>query len=312
MVNQDRRFTSDITLPENSLGRTGLSVTKLGYGAMEVRGPRIWGGRPIEDAEAEQILNSVVDNGINFIDTANDYGRSEEYIGRFLSHRRDEFILATKCGCTVVRRDESTDDTPHVWTKENLLRGLNESLERMRTDYVDVMQLHNPSVEQCESGDLVTALQEMKEQGKVRWIGISATHPHLETYIGWRVFDSFQIPYSALEREHEELIQAASDSGAGVIVRGGVARGEPGAGLRNKDRWARWEAAGLDDLLNEGETPTSFLLRFTNAHRGMNTNIVGTMNVDHLKENIAAASRPLQADTYAQAKSRLDGVATNR
>ena len=76
----------------------------------------------------------------------------------------------------------------------------------------------------------------------MRWIGISATHPHLETYIGWGVFDSLQIPYSALEREHEELIQTASDSGAGVIVRGGVARGEPGAGLGNKDRWAIWEA----------------------------------------------------------------------
>jgi aryl-alcohol dehydrogenase-like predicted oxidoreductase len=82
--------------------------------------------------------------------------------------------------------------------------------------------------------------------------------------------------------------------------------------LGNKDRWARWEAAGLDDLLDEGETPTLFLLRFTNAHPGMNTNIVGTMNVDHLKENIAAASRPLPADTYAEAKSRLDGVATNQ
>jgi aryl-alcohol dehydrogenase-like predicted oxidoreductase len=85
-----------MTLPQNSLGRTGLSVTKLGNGAMEVRGPRIWGGRPIEDADAEQILNAVLDNGITFIDTANDYGRSEEYIGRFLSHRRDEFVLATK------------------------------------------------------------------------------------------------------------------------------------------------------------------------------------------------------------------------
>jgi aryl-alcohol dehydrogenase-like predicted oxidoreductase len=84
--------------------------------------------------------------------------------------------------CTVVRRDESTDNTPHVWTKENLFRGLHESLARMRIDYVDVMQLHNPSVDRCESGDLVTALQEMKEQGKVRWIGISATHPHLELY----------------------------------------------------------------------------------------------------------------------------------
>jgi aryl-alcohol dehydrogenase-like predicted oxidoreductase len=243
-------------------------------------------------------LNAVIDNGITFVDTANDYGRSEEYIGRFLSHRRDDFVLATKCGCTVARRNESTDDTPHVWTKENLFRGLHESLAR------------NPSVEQCENGDLVAALQEMKEQGKVRWIGVSATQPHLETYISWGVFDSFQIPYSALEREHEELIQAASDSGAGVIVRGGVARGEPGAGLGKKDRWARWEAAGLDDLLDEGETRTGFLLRFTNAHPGMNTNIVGTMNVDHLKENIAAASRPLPADTYAEAKTRLDSVPT--
>ena len=78
-----------------------MLVTKLGYGSMEVRGSRIWGGRPIDDATAEQILNAVVDSGITFIDTANDYGRSKEYIGRFLAHRRDEFVLATKCGCTV-------------------------------------------------------------------------------------------------------------------------------------------------------------------------------------------------------------------
>jgi aryl-alcohol dehydrogenase-like predicted oxidoreductase len=302
---------SDMTLPQNSLGRTGIPVTKLGYGAMEVRGSRIWGGRPIEDRDAETILNEVVDNGITFIDTANDYGRSEEYIGRYLSHRRDEFVLATKCGCTVVHRDDTTDDTPHVWTKDNLFRGLAESLERMKTDYVDLMQLHNPSVEDCESGDLVSALQEMKDQGKVRWIGISSTNPHLETYIGWGVFDSFQIPYSALERQHEELIQAASDSGAGVIVRGGVARGEPGAGLGSEDRWATWEAARLDDLLDEGETRTGFLLRFTNAHPGMNTNIVGTSNVEHLKENIAAAAKPLPADTYAEAKKRLDAAASD-
>ncbi len=300
---------SDMTLPQNALGRTGLAVTKLGYGAMEVRGSRIWGGRHIQDAEAETILGAVVDNGINFIDTANDYGRSEEYIGRYLSHRRDEFVLATKCGCTVVHRDDTTDDTPHVWTKDNLFRGLHESLDRMKTDYIDLMQLHNPTVEECETGELVAALQEMKEQGKVRWIGISATNPHLDSYIGWGVFDSFQIPYSALEREHEQLIQAASDSGAGVIVRGGVARGEPGAGLGNQDSWATWEAARLDELLDEGETRTGFLLRFTNAHPGMNTNIVGTMNVDHLRDNIAAASRPLPADTYAEAKRRLDEVA---
>src|SRR5690349_23599346 len=202
-------------LPTTTLGRTGLTITRLGYGAMEIRDTRIWGGRAVTDQEADTILNAVLDQGINFIDTANDYGRSEEFIGRFLSRRRAEFHLATKCGCTVVHKDADTDDTPHVWTRENLFRGLHESLERMKTDYVDLMQLHNPSVEQVEQGDLVAALQEMKQQGKVRWIGCSSTNPHITTYIEWGVFDVFQIPYSGLERAHENVITKAARAGAG-------------------------------------------------------------------------------------------------
>ena len=295
-----------MSIPSNVFGRTGLSVTKLGYGAMEIRGTRIWGGRPCSDEESETILNAVLDSGITFIDTANDYGRSEELIGKFIPHRRSEYVLATKCGCTVVHKDEHTDETPHVWTRENLFRGLHESLTRMKTDYVDIMQLHNPSVEQTETGALVAALQEMKTQGKVRWIGISSTNPHLETYIASGVFDVFQIPYSALERQHEDAIQKAHDSGAGVIIRGGVARGEPGEGLGNTDRWASWEKAQMDDLLDEGETRTQWLLRFTNTHPGMNTNIVGTKNPAHLADNVIAASAgPLSPDVYTEAKRRL-------
>src|SRR5437763_337910 len=237
-----------MTLEKRTLGRTGLQVTALGYGAMEVRGSRIWGGRPVTEGQAETILNAVLDSGINFIDTANDYGRSEEFIGKYISGRRSEYYLATKCGCTVVRRDDTTDDTPHVWTRENLFRGLHESLSRMRTDYVDIMQLHNPTVEQCEEGKLVEALQEMKQQGKVRWIGCSSTLPHITTYIGWGVFDVFQIPYSALERAHENVIGQAARAGAGIIDRGGVARGEPGVGLGSTDRWGKYEAAKLDEL----------------------------------------------------------------
>ncbi|GAC1556607.1 MAG: aldo/keto reductase [Herpetosiphon sp.] len=294
-------------LPTKTLGRTGISVTTLGYGAMEVRGTRIWGGRPVTDEEAGTILNAVLDSGINFVDTANDYGRSEEYIGRFLSRRRQEFYLATKCGCLVVPSDGPSDGTPHVWTRDNLFRGLHESLSRMRTDYVDLMQLHNPSVEECEKNGLVAILQEMRDQGKVRWIGCSSTTPHLQTYIDWGVFDVFQIPYSALEREHEPLIQAAADAGAGVIVRGGVARGEPGSGLGAQDRWAVWDRAKMDELLEPGETRTGFLLRFTNSHPGMSTNIVGTKSPEHLHENVAAAGQgPLPATTYVEAKRRLD------
>ena len=115
------------------LGRTGLNVTRLGFGAMEIRGTRIWDGRPVTGEQTETILNAVLDAGNNFIDTANDYGLSEEYIGRYIARRREEYILATKCGCTVVRRDEHSDDTPHVWTRDNVFRGLEESLRCLKT-----------------------------------------------------------------------------------------------------------------------------------------------------------------------------------
>jgi aryl-alcohol dehydrogenase-like predicted oxidoreductase len=298
-----------MTLQTQTLGRTGMQVTRLGYGAMEVRGSRIWGGRPVTDQQADTILNAVLDSGINFIDTANDYGRSEEFIGRFLAHRRSEFLIATKCGCKVTYRDEHTDDTPHEWTRENLFRGLHESLERMKTDHVDLIQLHNPSVEQVQSGDLVAVLKEMKAQGKVRWIGCSSTLPHIATYLAEAEFDVYQIPYSALERQHELVIEQAGKSGFGVIDRGGVARGEPGAGLGNTDRWQKFEQARLGELVEEGETPTGFLLRFILSHPQIDTTIVGTLQPDHLAENIRIASRgPLSSDVYAEAKRRLDAI----
>ncbi|HEY8686900.1 MAG TPA: aldo/keto reductase [Chloroflexota bacterium] len=291
-----------------TLGRTGFEATVLGYGAMEIRGQRIWDGREVTDGEAERILNAVLDAGINLIDTANDYGRSEEYIGRFISNRRDEYFLATKCGCTVVNAGDH-DETPHVWTRENLLRNIDESLARMKTDHVDLLQLHNPSVEQVEQADLVQVLQDIRASGKTRFIGCSSTYPHITTFIDWGVFDAFQIPYSALEAEQEEAITDASQAGAGVIIRGGVARGEPGEGLGQADNWRLLDAAGLDDLLAEGESRTAFLLRFTISHPDMDTTIVGTLQPEHLKANIQAAEAgPLPEDIYAEARRRLESA----
>ena len=296
-------------LQTSVLGRTGLNVTRLSFGAMEIRGSRIWGGRPVTDQQAETILNAVLDEGINLIDTANDYGRSEEFIGKYIAHRRSEYYIATKCGCTVVRRDENTDDTPHVWTRDNLFRCLNESLQRMKTDYIDIMQLHNPPVDITEQNQLVEVLKEMQQQGKVRFIAISTTLPHLPVYLGWGVFDTFQIPYSALEREHEEWISRAAEAGIGTIVRGGVARGEVGIGLGNVDRWKKFEEAKLDELREPGESRTAFLLRFTLSHPHAHTIIVGTLYSKHLQENIAAVKQgPLPGNVYEEAKRRLDRV----
>lgn len=297
-----------MSLAKKTLGRTGLEVTQLGYGAMEVRGSRIWNGRSCSDEQAETILNAVLDGDINFIDTANDYGKSEMYIGQFLSKRRDAFYIATKCGCHMLFAGDH-DETPHFWTRDNIRRNIADSLMKMRTDYVDILQLHNPDVETTEKNGLVDILKELQSAGVVRYIGCSSTSPHLATYIDWDVFDVFQIPYSALERQHENLITKAAEAGAGIIIRGGVARGEPGSGLGNQDRWAKFEQARLDELLKADESRTSFLLRFTLSHPHCHTTIVGTMNPAHLSENLAIAEKgALPADIYAEAKRRLDAI----
>lgn len=293
-------------LESRPLGETGLNVTRLGFGAMEVRGERIWDGRPVTDEQAATILGAVVDAGITFIDTANDYGRSEAYLGQFLADRREEFALATKCGCTIVPAGDH-DETPHSWDRDHLLGNIDDSLVKLRTDHVDLLQLHNPDVRAAEEHGVVDTLREIKASGKARHIGISSTSPHLATFIEWGVFEAFQIPYSALERRHENLITSAHRAGAGTIVRGGVARGEPGQGLGGKDAWELWERANLDDLLGEAESRTAWQLRFTLSHPAVDTIIAGTLNPKHLAENLAAAQAgPLPDDVYAEAKRRLD------
>ncbi len=290
------------------LGRTGLSVTQLGFGAMEIRGERIWDGRPVLPEEADSILNAVLDAGINFIDTSNDYGNSERLIGSFISSRRKEYYLATKCGCTVENMGDY-DETPHVWTRDNLLRNIDESLRLMKTDYVDLWQLHNPSVEQVENGGLVDVLKEAQESGRTKFIGISTTLPDLPMFLETGVFDVFQIPYSAIQRGEEDSITAVGEAGAGVIIRGGVGRGIMVRQRPNAPRKEVWDEANLDELLEEGESPTAFLLRFTLTHPYCHTTIVGTLSTAHLKENIAVAARgALPEDVYQEAKRRLAAI----
>jgi len=292
-------------IPTRQLGRTDLTVTRLGYGAMELRGPRIWNGRAISEPQAQLILDAVLDSGITFIDTSNDYGRSEELIGRLIPHRRGDYALATKVGCSMVPAGDH-DETPHEWTREHVLWNIEDSLAKLQTERVDLLQLHNPTVADVENGRLVEVLREIKTAGKARWIGISTVAPHLGKFLDWGVFDTVQVPYSALERTHEQLLERAHAAGVGTIVRGGVAKGEPGVGRGPIDRWQAWERAGLDELRAEGESRTTWMLRFTLSHPGVDTVIVGTMDPAHLADNLRAVQAgPLPGDVYQEAKRRL-------
>ena len=134
------------------LGRTKTDVTILGYGAMELRGlPR---GPEITDQDAGRLLNAVLDGGINLIDTSPDYGRSEELIGARIGHRRDEFFLASKCGCLLELPTDASPPYPHDYSAENVRADVEQSLRRLRTDRLDLVQVHmSPSPATLAAGE---------------------------------------------------------------------------------------------------------------------------------------------------------------
>jgi aryl-alcohol dehydrogenase-like predicted oxidoreductase len=160
---------------------------------MELRGaPR---GRDVTEEQSERILNAVLDAGINYIDTSIDYGLSEERIGRHISGRRSEFFLASKCGCVVGDQAAPGERLGHVYTPENIIAGVNQSLARMKTDYLDVVQFHgSPSRQELEETGGLDALLDLQKQGKVRFIGMSSTLPNLKDHVDMGAFDVFQIP----------------------------------------------------------------------------------------------------------------------
>lgn len=299
-------------IPMRTLGRTGLNVTTLGFGAMELRGlPR---GPEISDEDAATVLNAVLDAGINYIDTSPDYGRSEEHIGQAIANRRHEYFLASKCGCLVGSTPAAAGQpNPHVFTAENVRAGVEQSLRRMNTDYLDLVQFHaSPSPDTLRKEGALDALLELQREGKVRFVGMSGTLPHLPEQVEMDVFDGFQIPYSALQRDHEDAIAQASAAGAGIIIRGGVARGAPTDWDRRQNYMVpaavardRWEHAHLDDLL-DGMSRMEFTLRFTLSNADLDTTIVGTRNLDHLKANVEAAKKgALSTAVMDEAKRRL-------
>jgi aryl-alcohol dehydrogenase-like predicted oxidoreductase len=173
----------------------------------------------------------------------------------------------------------------------------------------------SPSRAQLEADDTVPTLLALRDEGKVRFIGMSGILPNLPDHIAMDVFEVFQIPYSAVQREHEDLITAAAATGAGTLIRGGAARG-----TASEDKnWTvqplsssgppaqdRWQAAGLDKLLDDGMSRHEFILRFTLSHPALSSTIVGTSSLDHLRGNLAIAEKgPLPADLYQRAKDAL-------
>ena len=175
----------------------------------------------------------------------------------------------------------------------------------------------SPSRGQMETDHTIETMMSLRDEGKIRFIGMSGILPHLTDHISMGVFDVFQIPYSVVQREHEDLITAAVEAGAGTLIRGGAARGAPAddkgwqqgpLGLAEGEGRRRWESGGLDELLGDMGR-LEFVLRFTLSHPGLASTIVGTSKIEHLQSNLDIAKKgPLPADLYASVKNALGPV----
>jgi aryl-alcohol dehydrogenase-like predicted oxidoreductase len=288
-------------MEKRTFGNTGMAVTTLGYGAMEFR--------HVDETQAGRLLAGVLDAGINFIDTSPDYGPSEDRIGKWIAHRRGEYFLATKCGCNVPL--QGGDDAPrHIWTGAQVRHNIEHSLKRLRTDYVDVWQVHSAPPDELAQSDVLETMLRIKEEGKVRHIAVSMSgaaagrgYGQLRPYLDgdWDAFAAIQVWYSALARASENAMSEAAQRGKGMIIRGVVRTVEPYESLADF-----MDKVGLNDLRASGESAAQFLLRFAIAHPALHTTIIGTKSLDHLADNVKAVEAgPLTPDVLAAVKARL-------
>jgi aryl-alcohol dehydrogenase-like predicted oxidoreductase len=272
---------------------------------MGLRGPKTWGVRDVDDEQSDRILNAVLDAGINFIDTSPDYGMAEQRIGNAISSRRSEYYLATKCGCVYTQHSDHLE-IDHVWSTDVVKRNLETSLRRLQTDYIDLLQFHGGSADELQQAGLIDLLQDYRDQGIIRCIGVSSKLPNIADLIVLDVFDSYQVPYSCLQSEHEKVIQKAAEIGAGVIVRGGIAHGGPDAEIDRPALRSVWESARLDDVLPGSMTRSEMILRYTLSNPHCHTTIVGTCNQEHLEQNVQAAiAGPLERDLILEINERI-------
>lgn len=243
------------------LGQSGLLVTPLGFGAFKIgRNEKIKYPQPYDlpdDAAVERLLNGVLDAGINLIDTAPAYGISEERIGKFVSHRRNEFVLSTKVGERFIDGESSFD-----FTGPGVRASVAESLRRLRTEVLDIVFVHSNGDDLAiqQQTDVVSTLQKLKHAGYVRAIGFSGKTPAgAEAALAWA--DVVMVEYHLNDLSHADVIATAASRNVGIVVKKGLA---------------------------SGHLPPAEALRFVLSNPRVTSVIVGGLSLEHLRENTKA------------------------
>lgn len=312
-----------MSLKLRTLGKSGIKVTEIGLGLWAAGGGE-W-GHP-EDAESLSAIDAAFEQGVTFFDTSDVYGNghSEELLGQAMRGRRDRFIVATKIGW---RGFDGQQRRTAYDSVAKLIAGVESSLQRLKTDYVDVIQSHisfrDPTMEVFIEG-----FQQLKRAGKVRAYGVSSSDlEYIQAFNQDGQCATLQIDYSLLNRTAEGAIfDYCARHGIGVIVRGALAMGiltgklsadsQFGEGdfrrkwLSDPDQAAIYrrdlgQVAELRGLERSGRSLAQAALQFTLAHPAVSTVIPGARNARQVSSNVAATSAPaLSREDWAL----IDGV----
>ena len=281
-------------MEKHQLGQTDMNVTRLGVGLSEI-------GRGTEKERASEVLNLALDGGINFLDTSACYGSSEELVGYAVSNRRDEYYLATKAGHVAGGYEGE------AWTAKTISDSIKRSLKRMKTEYVDLIQLHSCGVEVLERGEAIEAVQRAKQEGKTRYIGYSGDNDAALWAVESGLFDTLQTSFNLVEQKARfELFDKAKEKGMGVIIKRPIANGAWGAEQSPSD-YAKTYFERAKQMREQGEVPEApdnrilLALGFTFAHDAVDVAIVGTKTPKYMRSNIDMVNNDLPISDAAVA-----------
>ncbi|MEK9184567.1 MAG: aldo/keto reductase [Patescibacteria group bacterium] len=281
----------------STLGKTGLKVSRLGFGTAEIGFEYGIGNRPLPtENEAIDLLKKAVDFGITFFDTANYYGLSEERIGKSSILKNPNVIIETKCAQFL----EKGEYFPRAELEQKIRIQVEDSLKKMKIDALPILMIHGPNKEQIEKGELIEILKKFKKEGLIRFTGVSTRGEEAPlSAISSDFFDIIQDAYSILDqRMSPRVLTEANKNNIGVINRSVLLKGTL-TPLREKLPKGLELLKSNADKANKiavslGVDLPTLAIRFALSNKNISTSLIGTNKIENLKKAVnAVESGPL-------------------
>jgi len=281
---------------KRQLGKTGIEVSEVAFGGVEIGIPYGIGVKSTADmlseTEAIKLLHVAADLGINFFDTARIYGNSETIMGKAFKNRRDDVVIGTKCRHL---RDENGNIPKDSKLKKIIENSLNESLEALQTDHVDIFMLHQADITILENEEISTIFSDLKKKGKCRTIGVSTYSPE-ETKKAIEVgkWNVIQVPFNLMDQRQADFFSLATKNGIGIIIRSVLLKGllsDKGKGLHPALAEVEKHIKCYDELLEESiNNLSSLAIKFALSFPEVSAILVGIDRQEYLYKSLEAAN----------------------